>query len=168
MSRDARLTLAAPVSLGVLLALVIGARREHTVWGEVLSAAVMASLALPAAAASDVPALAARTCAAIFAGGYASATLAVHAVIARTRRPPAVRARAAATLGALVVLALFVAAAVTGVLHPAGVIAVMPMAAGSIALACAAPPARQLQTVGWTLVGVSTLAALITISAFRQ
>jgi hypothetical protein len=168
MPNDARVALVAPLSLGVLLAIVIGARREHTAWGEVLSALVMASIAWPAAVASAVPPTAARTCAVVFAGGYAAATLAVHAVIARTRRPPAIGARITAMLAAALIAVLVGTAAQMHVLDRAAAVAVAPMLCGAIVLAWAAPPARRLRTVGWTLIAVSTATAGIAIALLQR
>jgi YwiC-like protein len=167
MPDDARLTLFVPLSLGALLAMVIGVRREHTPVGEVLSAIVMASLAWPAAIASGVPPVAASTCAVVFAGGYAAATLAVHAVIARTRQPPAIRARITAMLTAVVIVVLVGTAAQMHVLDRAAAVAVAPMLCGAIVLAWAAPPAGRLRTVGWTLIAVSTATAGIAIALLR-
>jgi hypothetical protein len=167
MSRDARVAVSVPVLLGVLLAIVIGAGREHTAWGEVLSAMVMASLAWPAALASGVPSVAARTCAVVFAGGYVAATLAVHAVIARTRRPPATRARVTAMIASVGIVLLVWLAMRMHVLDRAAVGAVAPMAGGAFVLAWAAPPAKRLRTVGWTLIAISTATAAITIAALR-
>jgi hypothetical protein len=168
MPNEARVALVAPLSLGVLLAIVIAVRRERTAWGEVLSAVAMASLAWPAAVASGVPPIAARTCAAVFAGGYAAATVAVHAVIARTRRPPASAARIAAMLAAVVVVVLVATVAQMHMLDETAVVTVAPMAGGAFALAWAAPSARRLRTVGWTLIAVSTATAGITIAFLRS
>jgi YwiC-like protein len=167
MPPAARAAVAAPAALGVLLAVVIGARLEHTAGGEVLSAVVMAALAWPAALASAVPAAAARTCAVVFAAGFGAATLAVHAVIARTRRPPAATARVVAMLGAVAAMLVVAAAARMRVLEWAGVYAVAPMAAAAFVLAWTAPPAQRLRTVGWALVAASTATAGITIAALR-
>ena len=167
MPNEARVVLVAPLSLGILLAIVIAVRRERTAWGEVLSAVAMASLAWPAAVASGVPPVAARTCAAVFAGGYAAATVAVHAVIARTRRPPANAARITAMLAAVVVVVLVAKAARIQMLDETAVVTVAPMAGGAFALAWAAPSARRLRTVGWTLIAVSTATAGITIAFLR-
>ena len=168
MPSDARPALIAPLSLGVLLAIVIGTRHEHTPAGEVLSAIVLASLSWPAAVASGVPPVAARTCATVFAGGYAAATLAVHAVIARTRRPPAIAARITAALAAVVVAAVVATAARMHLLDRLAVVAVAPMLCGAIVLAWAAPPARRLRTVGWTLIAVSTATAGLAIALLRR
>jgi hypothetical protein len=133
----------------------------------VLSAIVMASLSWPAAIASGVPPLAARTCAAVFAGGYAAATLAVHAVIARTRRPPANASRITAMLAAVVVMMLVATAARIGVLDETALVTVAPMAGGAFALASAAPSAKRLRTVGWTLVAVSVATTGLAIAFLR-
>jgi hypothetical protein len=167
MSRDARFAVSAPLLLGVLVAIVIGARREHTAWGEVLSAIVLASLAWPAALASGVPPVAARTCGVVFAGGYAAATLAVHAVIVRTRRPPATAARITAMLASVVIVLFVWIAMRTGALDRAAVAAIAPMAGGAFVLAWAAPPARRLRTVGWTLIAISMATAAITMATLR-
>jgi hypothetical protein len=168
MPNDARLALFAPLSLGVLLAIVIVARREHTPGGEVLSAIVVASCAWPAALAAGATPVAARTCAVVFAGGYAAATLAVHAVIARTRRPPATAARITATLAAVVVALVVATAARLHLVDWLAVVAVAPMLCGAIVLAWAAPPARRLRTVGWTLIALSTATAGMALALLRR
>jgi hypothetical protein len=167
MPNEARLAVLVPLTLGAMLAIVIGARREHTRGGEVLSAIAMASVAWPAALASGVPPVAARTCAVVFAGGYAAATLAVHAVIARSRRPPAMGARITAMLAGIIVVVLVGSAAQMHALDRAAALAVAPMLCGAIVLAWAAPPARRLRTVGWTLIAISIATAGLTIAILR-
>ena len=167
MPAEARVALVAPLSLGILLAFVIAMRRERTAWGEVLSAVTLSSLAWPAAVASGVPPIAARTCAAVFAGGYAAATVAVHAVIARTKRPPANAARITAMLAAVGVVVIVATAARIHLLDGTAVVTLAPMAGGAFALAWAAPSARRLRTVGWTLIAVSTATAGIAIAILR-
>lgn len=167
MPNEARLALFVPLALGVLLAIVIGLKREHTLGGEVLAAVAMASLAWPAALAASVPPLAARTCAVVFAGGYAAATVAVHAVIARARRPPAIRARIATMLAVVVIVIVVGIGVQMHALDRAASVSIAPMLCGAIVLAWAAPPATRLRTVGWTLIAVSTATAGITIAFLR-
>jgi hypothetical protein len=69
---------------------------------------------------------------------------------------------------ASVVIVLFVWIAMrTGALDRAAVAAIAPMAGGAFVLAWAAPPARRLRTVGWTLIAISMATAAITMATLR-
>jgi YwiC-like protein len=164
----ARLALAVTIALSVGLAAFIAVKREHTALGESWMSATMGSLAAPIAIASASSLQTAITLAGAFAAAFIAPTVAVHAVIASTRRPPATGLR----LGSLAVTVLLVAgvwlAAVRGVIAWPGVWAVVPAAGAAAALALAPPSARQLRVVGWTLVGTSTAAAAILIAGLAH
>jgi len=163
----ARVALGAPVAIGLLVGAIIFSRREHTVGGEVVTAAALAALASPLALGSRATPIAARTIALVFVAAFVSATLCVHGVILRTRTPPATGARVTgATAATLAVAALAVLAQVHVVAASASW-AALPMCAGGVALVTAPPSTRQLRTVGWTLVATTALTSLVLVVALR-
>ena len=155
-----------PAALAVLLAIVIVSKREHTLAGEALAAVTFSSIALPVARAADVVSTVAFTCVAVFAAVFVAATVSVHAVIARTRRPPAIAARAAAALVTLGSIAALAALGSAGVISSISPIAALPACLVAFVAALAAPSARRLRTIGWTLVATTMLAAALMIAAF--
>jgi hypothetical protein len=165
MAPAARTAVMVPAALALIFAGVLAAGREHTAAGEAFSAVVMASLAWPAALAAGALPIAARTCAAVFGASFAAGTLAVHAVIARTRRPPAVLPRALAVAAASMVPGLLWYLSRLGVLDAMAPIAALPMSIAAAFTAAIAPPARRLRYVGWALVmaSVGTMATLIVV-----
>lgn len=155
-----------PAALICLLAVAIYFDREHTTAGEALAAIALPSMALPVARAATVESTVALTCAAVFAAAFVAATLCVHAVIARTRKPPAVAARiagAAAAAGSIAALAAMAALNLVSIVAP---IAVLPICLVSLIVALAAPSARRLRAIGWTLIATTLLAAALLIVAF--
>jgi hypothetical protein len=71
-------------------------------------------------------------------------------------------------LASVVIVRLVWAAMRMRALDRAAVVAIAPMAGGAFVLAWAAPSAKRLRTVGWTLIVISTAAAGITIAALRK
>ena len=159
----ARIPLASTALLALALAAFIYAGREHTVLGESWMSATMGAFAAPLALAADASQHGAFTVAAAFVGAFVAPTVAVHAVIAFTRKPPAYGKR----LGSLVVtaatIALASAAVFGGLIVMAALWAAAPAWAAAFVLAARPPSARRLRVVGWTLVATSTAAALILI-----
>jgi YwiC-like protein len=155
-----------PAALACLLAIAIYVDREHTPAGEALAAIALPSIALPVARAATVESTVALTCAAVFAAAFVAATLSVHAVIARTRKPPAAGERiagAAAAAGSIAALAVLAALNLVSVVAP---IAALPICLVALIVALAAPSARRLRAIGWTLIATTLLAAALLIVAF--
>lgn len=167
MPHDARVATVAIVPLGAAVVLLAVLRRGRTVAGETLTSAALAVVAFPIGIACGAASVAAATVAIVYAAGFASATLAVRAVIARTRTPPAAAARAGAAAFAIAANVLVVWFAHAGIVaHAAGWIAHV-FAVLAIVLAAAAPSARHLRTVGWTLVASTLVTAVLLITALR-
>jgi len=155
-----------PAVLAALLAIVILSNREHTPAGEALAAIALSSIALPVARAALVEWTVAVSCVAVFAAAFVAATVSVHAVIARTRRPPALAARAAgvlAPLGSIAALAALAALRLVSVVAP---IAALPTCLAALGAALVAPSARRLRAIGWTLLATTLLGAALLVFAF--
>jgi YwiC-like protein len=167
INAGARVTLAIPAALGAIVVIVIVARGEHTLGGEVLSAMALASVAYPIGVASTASFRASLSTAAAFAATFVIGVVCVHGVIARTRRPPAAIARTVGALVAVAISGLTYRLAAIRVLEVITPLAVAPAALAGLALVAVPPSARRLRLVGWTLVATSTLTALILLAAFR-
>jgi hypothetical protein len=163
MPAAARPAIALSAALAALTTGVVFAGFQHTAAGEVLAAVTLSSLAWPAAFAVGASGAQALTPFIVFASGFGAATLAVHAVIARTQRPPALSQRGIAVIVAAAVPIGLLTAARAALLDAVSPLAALPLAALSMGVALVAPPARQLRKVGWTLVAASaaTMLALI-------
>jgi YwiC-like protein len=157
--------LAAPTALLVALAVVIALRREHTMAGEILAALTFASLTIPVVRAGHGSWYAASTCAAVFAAAFIAATVCVHAVIARMRRPPATGARVGGTIAAVTSIVILWFAAAHGVISIIAPAAVVPICAIGAGVAIAAPSGKRLRTIGWSLVATTVMAAALLVLA---
>ena len=163
----ARLSLVAPVALGGALLIVIVAGREHTIGGETLSALALASVSLPVALAAGATQAIALTCAAVYGVSFVSATLAVHAVVMCTRRPPAAARRlttVGVAAGSLVGLIWF---ASRGTLAASAPYAALPPFVVSCALSARPPSATHLRSVGWTLAASSVMTWAVLLATIR-
>jgi len=167
MTSDARRALTTPAVLAVAAGAVVVSGREHTVGGEILSGLALASTALPVGAAAGLDPLRARTCAAAFGAGFTAATACVHAVIACTRHPPALAARAAAVVSTAALVVVVRQLSQTDAIAAAGPWAALPLCAGGVLLAAMPPSARHLRRVGWTLVGATVACGLILVFGLR-
>ena len=164
---SARPSVAIPVAPGLIAVALIAAGREHTAAGEIVSAVALSALAYPVALASGPTSLAARTCAVVFASGFVVATVCVRAVIANTRRPPAIDARGIGIALAVVAIALLISLDQQHLVERVAPWAAAPLAIGGGVLAIAPPSARQLRVVGWTLVATTGLTSVIAIVGLR-
>jgi len=165
--RDVRLALVIPASLAAMLFVAILARREHTTFGEMLSAIALSSFAMPLARASDAALPAALTCALVFTSAFVAGTLCVRAVIAATHRPPALSHRLGSAIIAAGAVVALQALASGGRVSHAAPWAAAPVCAGGLILVLLAPSARHLRTIGWALVASTTATAAILIAALR-
>ena len=157
---------AVPAALALLLAAVILSKREHTMAGEALAAIALSSIALPVARAALAESTVAISCVSVFAAAFVAATVSVHAVIARTRRPPAARARMAGVLAPLASIAALVALAALRFVSVVAPIAALPTCLAALIAALVAPSARRLRAIGWTLVATTLLGAALLVAAF--
>ena len=163
----ARAAVTVPAALALVLGAVILAHREHTAFGEILSALTLSSLAAPVALASGTSTLAAVTCAAVYASVHVAATIAVRAVITRTRQPPAIGARAVSVLVSIGLVAGLALLSRGGLLASVAPWGSLPMCGLGCALVAFPPSARRLRVVGWTLMAGATVTALVLIAALR-
>ena len=156
-----------PALLGGLLFVLVLAGRGRTVVAETLTAITLSSVAFPVAILCGATSTAALTCAAVFAAGMASASIAVRAVIARTRHPQAIAERAGAVVFAIAANVALLGLIFGAWVDAAVVWAALPLTLSSIVLAAIAPQARHLRRVGWTLVAATAATAIALIAACR-
>lgn len=157
-------SLSLPLVLVLLVAVALFTHRERSTVGEMLVAAALASVSVPIALAGGVTGVAALTLFLVFASAAVSATVAVRHVIGRVTKaggPPAARA-GAITVGFLTALALLAGA---GWLAPVASYAALPVCAVALGLIVKPPSPRHLRIVGWTLVGATTLTAVLLAAA---
>ena len=159
----ARVSLASTAILALGLAAFIYAGREHTVLGESWMSVTMGAFAAPLALAAGASKHGAFTAAVAFASAFVTPTVAVHAVIAFTRKPPAHGKRIGSLVVTAATIALASAAVIGGLIVMAALWAAAPAWAAAFVLAARPPSARRLRVVGWTLVATSTAAASILI-----
>lgn len=141
---------------------------EHSTWGEILAATALAAWGLPVAAVCGVDRSVALASWGTWTATFVVATLAVHAVVARTTRRPA-RANAAAALmvgGAALLVASWVS--LPGLAPHALWMAQLPallLAGGLVALPVSA---RRLHRVGWAIIAVCMLTMASLVVAFSR
>src|SRR3954462_7035624 len=164
---EVRIALIPPAALAAILVAFIFMRHEHTTGGEVLSALALSSLAWPIALAGEATTLVSVSCAAAFAAIFVSGTLTVRAIIATTRHPPAAAARGIAVLVAVASIAALWLLAFAGRVSPSAAWSALPVCGGGLLLALNPPSARHLRTIGWSLVGATTLTAMMLIVSLR-
>jgi hypothetical protein len=159
-------TLLVPAVFAAALAAAIALHREHTLAGEILAAVTFSSTAYPIARAAGAAQSVAVTCAAVFAAIFIAATVCVHAVIARTRRPPAIGARLGGVAVALGVLVILWQLGAQGVVSSLSAAAAFPACVVGCVAALAVRSAKRLRPIGWTLIVTTLLAAALLIVAF--
>jgi hypothetical protein len=145
--------------------------REKSPLGEVASALAFSAVAVPIVLLAGAPLIRGLAIAIPFALLFVSGTLAVRVVILRVRGGGDVRAMAATrhavmwlVAGAAIVLTW--ATAVT--LLPLSVLlAAAPGLMVAVAVAGRPPSPARLRALGWTLVTVSAVTAIVTIAAAR-
>ncbi|MFN7983494.1 MAG: YwiC-like family protein [Vicinamibacterales bacterium] len=164
MPRQAVPYLALPIVLGAQVMFVVFMHRERTTPGEILVGAALASSSLPVALECGVALRDAVTVVLVFALVFATATIAVRAVIGRVSKAGGPRRwwrrRAMGVVGGLAAL---VSARVIASVAPWGALPVCLVALG---LAMRPPSPKQLRIVGWTLVA-TLLTTLILIVGVR-
>jgi hypothetical protein len=161
----ARAALACPVALGGVVGWLMVRRLEKTLPGELVVAAALSSGSVAVALAGGVApghAFAAWT---VWVVAFATATLAVHAVLGRSRGGRAPGAAFAIASLALVAGA-FAAVPLLGLPRMAAV-ALLPTGALSVVLCLARVPPRRLREVGWALVGSSVLTMVLLALGLR-
>jgi len=159
-------SLALPIVLGALVMAAVFMHRERTTPGEMLVGAALASSSLPVALACGVSLREALTVVLVFALVFATATVAVRAVIGRVSKTggPSTTVAAVCAMGVVGGLAAAVSARMLATVAPWGALPVCLVALG---LAMRPPSPKQLRVVGWTLVGATTLTTVVLIIGVR-
>jgi hypothetical protein len=164
----ARWSLAVPAGPAILLAVATIRGREKSWYGEVAAAAAFAGLAVPVAMAAGAPLRAAASIAVPFAVLFVGGTLAVRTVILGVRAGGNLRATTltqrsavAVTAGGAVGLAGLGA---IDLLPPATLGAAMPGILTVLVITARPPHPTHLRTIGWRLVAVSLLTAVILVA----
>jgi len=165
MPAGTRWSLALPVLPASLLAAAIAGRREKGAVAEVAAATAFSLAAVPVSLAAGAPVRAGIAIAAVFAGVFVTATVAVRGIIETTRGggdPAASRKtrRLALSLAGGTAVAL-AASAMLALLPWTAALAAAPGLGTSAGLALSPPRPTRLRAVGWTLVATSVAAAVV-------
>jgi YwiC-like protein len=162
----ARLALALPAALALVVALLVWRRLEKTTLGEIVVAAALASAGWAVALAGHAPAEDALAAALAWILAFAAATLGVRVILLRARskgeRDPgklhAVLAAALAGVGVLLSAAGLPAALAW---------ATLPTALLSIVVCLARFSPKRLRPLGWAIVGSSAVTLVILVAGLR-
>jgi hypothetical protein len=165
---SARWSLAVPAIPAVLLVIAMVGGREKSWYGETAAATAFAGVAVPLTLAAGAPIDVAWTVAIPFALLFITTTWAVRVVILRVRGggdPAAVSAARRSTLTvSLGALAIIVTMTTAGWLAPALLISAAPGLVTATVVAARPPSASRLRSLGWSLVAVSTLTAVLVVA----
>lgn len=145
-----------PGGLALLLLPAVGRRRMKSIPAELVAAAVFATAVIPLALCGPVGPLEAGLAAAVWLAATVPAILAVHAMKAALKKRPEERW----ILRAAPAVAMVSVAAVTAgsllVTDGRDLLAALPPALASLAVAAATPHPRHLKHVGWLMVAANT------------
>src|SRR5262245_48837869 len=154
-----------------LLAIAMVKGRERSWYGETAAAFAFAGVAVPITMAAGAPVAVAWTVAIPFALLFTTTTLAVRVVILRVRGggdPGAAAATRRATFTICATAAALIGVVTTqGWFAPSLLIATAPGLLTASLVAVRPPSPIRLRTLGWSLVAVSTLTALIVLVSTR-
>lgn len=171
MPHAARWSVIVPLVPALFLLSEAASGREKAWPAEVAVAGALSLTSIPICMAAGAPFGVGAMIAVAFLVNFVLATLGIRVIILRVRAGGNLRA-ASATRNA--VFALAVIAAVAGVAAVGGrwapvpaVAALVPGLVSAVLVAWQAPPPSRLRAVGWRLVGMSTLIALMLIVSFR-
>jgi hypothetical protein len=162
----ARLALALPAALAVVVALLVWRRLEKTTLGEIVVAAALASAGWAVALAGHASAEAALAAALAWIIAFAAATLGVRVILARARSKGA---RDPGKLHAVLSAALAgVAVALSAAGLPAALAwATLPTALLAIVICLARFSPKRLKPLGWAIVGSSAVTLVILVAGLR-
>ncbi|MEW6320666.1 MAG: YwiC-like family protein [Acidobacteriota bacterium] len=168
---DLRWSLAVPAVPVAVLIWTIARGTEKSAIGETAVALACSLAALPVGLMAGASAAGAWTVALAFAATFVAATLAVRASILDVRGGGDARAARRTRLASAVVAGLFAlglaAGGVQGALPWIALAAAAPGLGAAVWLTLRPPPPTRLRVTGWTLVGVSTAAAVMLIAGLR-
>ena len=166
-----RWSLVVPALSAVALGGATVAGRDKSWHGELAAACAFAGVTIPIARAAGAPTAVALAIAIPFALLFTTTTLAVRVVILRVRgggdaHLVATTRRATFAVATLATMLIGVMT-VAGYLEPAVPVASLPGIATAVLVAARPPSPAKLRTLGWSLVAVSVLTALIVIGTAR-
>jgi hypothetical protein len=168
MHPGVRWSLAVPAVPALLLTGAMIAGREKSWYGETAAAFAFAGAAVPVALAAGAPLDVGLAVAIPFALLFTTTTLAVRVVILRVRGggdPYAVAATRRATLAvAGAASALIGVMTIRGWLEPSVLAASAPGLVTAVLVVARPPSPARLRTLGWSLVAVSMLTAVIVVA----
>jgi YwiC-like protein len=160
-----------PLAPAALLAVAIAIQHEKRALGEVSAALAFSFVAVPLCLTSGASLREGLSIAIAFAAIAVTATMAVRVVVLRVRGGGNPRAERMARIVVLVVSGACLTglgwAGRDGILPWAALAAATPGVISSVWLALVPPPATRLRVVGWTLVAVSAVAAVVLIAGLR-
>jgi hypothetical protein len=163
----ARRALAIPSIPAIVLILAMIQGREKSWYGEAAAALAFSGVAVPVTMAAHAPIDVALAVAIPFALLFTTTTLAVRVVILRVRGGGDPRAMEATRRAGFVIsataTALLGAMSIVGWLPSSILIASAPGLITATIVAARPPAPTRLRTLGWTLVGISTLTAAIVV-----
>ncbi len=156
-----------PVALAGLVGVHVWLQTEKSLAGELSVAAALSSCGLPVAVAGGVAPAWATTCWIVWLLAFTAATVAVRAILERTRsRGAQDPGHAAATVPLALLVAVWIGASRSLFPHAAA-IALTPMAGLSLALCLSRVSAHRLRQVGWAIVGASLVTLVAMVAGFR-
>ena len=164
---SARRSLLVPAVPAAVLVAAMMSGREKSWYGETAASAAFAGAAVPLMLAARAPVAAAWVGAVTFALLFGTSSLAVRVVILRVRGggDPAGAAATrryalAISIGAFTIIAALTA---TRWLAPSLLVSAAPGLAAAAAVAIRPPAPSRLREIGWGLIGVSTLTAVLLV-----
>lgn len=171
MPGPARWSIILPLVPALFLLIEAASGREKAWPAEVAVAVAFSLTSVPICMAAGAPFGIGAMIAAAFIVNFVLATLGVRVIILRVRAGGNLRAASATRNAVFTLAAIAVAAGVAAlVAHAAPVFALaalLPGLVSGVIVAWQAPPPSQLRIVGWRLVGMSTLIAVMLIVSFR-
>jgi hypothetical protein len=168
MDPAVRPSLAIPAIPALLLIVAMIRGREKSWYGEAAAALAFAGVSVPVSMAAGAPLDVALTIAIPFALLFTTTTLAVRVVILRVRGGGDARAMAVTRRATLAISAasavLLGAVTLAEWLPPPVLLASAPGLVTAAIVAARPPAATLLRVLGWTLVAISTLTAVIVVT----
>ena len=169
IEREVRWSIAVPLVPAVLLGIATIRGREKSWYGELAAALAFSGLAVPVSMAAGASLNVAAAIAVPFALLFITGTLAVRCVILRVRGGGDARAATSTRRSALAVTAVGAGClawlVAVGITPASTLVAAAPGLLTALAIAARPPQPTHLRAVGWTLVAVSVLTAVIVVAA---
>jgi hypothetical protein len=162
-----------PLVLGGMLILLAIQGLERSMFGEVLAAAALSSVAVPLGLSAGLDLTASLAVALIWTVTSLLGTSIVRLTVARTKTKTEKEQRAVAVERALLIVVCLAVIAV-GIAAPYGsrvglwvLAAAVPVAVVVLSMAALRPTARRLRLIGWSLVGANLLSLIAVVSTLK-